>query len=94
MLSSAVVGTIRSATDEYYLVMFFWIRGQKHHGARTYGMGTVVGDGEAHDLRVEVFHYISIPDTESDVSDSWSGLCRHGDLPVEIDGDHSSTADH
>jgi len=57
-------------------------------------MRSVVGDGEAHDLRVKVFHYISIPDTESDVSDSWSGLCRHGDLPVEIEGDHSSTADH
>jgi catechol 2,3-dioxygenase len=33
--------------DEHYLVMFFWIRGQKHHGVRTYGMRAVVGDYSA-----------------------------------------------
>ena len=82
MLSSAVVSVIRSAADEYYLVMFFWVRGQKQHRAGIDGMRSVVGDGEAHDLCVKVLHYIRVPDIESDVSDPWSRLRRHGSLPI------------
>ncbi len=57
-------------------------------------MRSVIGDGEAHYLRVKVLHYISVSDVQSNMSDAWFGLCRHGTLPVEIRTDHSSTATH